>query len=128
VEQYRIFGRDLGLAFQVQDDLIGVWGDETMTGKSAASDLLEGKNSLPILYGINQKGKFARLWNSSGLSPDRVVEAAQILKEEGAYDFSRREANRLTTQAFEALHKADPLGQAGEALTELVNKLLVRES
>lgn len=128
VEQYRIFGRDLGLAFQVQDDLIGVWGDESMTGKSAASDLLEGKNSLPILYGISQGGKFARRWTSSRLYPDEVAEAAQMLKDEGAYDFSRREANRLTAQAYDALHKADPQGPAATALSELVDKLLVRES
>ena len=51
VEQYRIFGRDLGLAFQVQDDILGIWGNEALTGKSAASDLVDGKNSLPIFTG-----------------------------------------------------------------------------
>jgi len=60
IEQYRLFGHDLGLAFQVQDDILGIWGNEALTGKSAASDLLEGKNSLPILFGISQKGKFTR--------------------------------------------------------------------
>ena len=48
IEGYRVFGRDLGLAFQVQDDILGIWGDEALTGKSTASDLVEGKNSLPI--------------------------------------------------------------------------------
>jgi geranylgeranyl pyrophosphate synthase len=62
------------------------------------------------------------------LVPDEVAEVAQILKDEGAYDFSRAEANRLTAQAFEALQKANPQGPAGAALTELVHKLLVRES
>ncbi len=128
VEQYRIFGRDLGLAFQAQDDLIGVWGEETLTGKSTASDLLERKNSLPILYGISQKGKFAQYWFTSQSRHEDVVKAAQMLKDEGAYDFSRREAVRLTAQASEALRKANPHGEAGAALEELVNKLLVRES
>jgi geranylgeranyl diphosphate synthase, type I len=128
VEQYRIFGRDLGLAFQVQDDLIGIWGEEALTGKSTASDLLERKNSLPILYGISQKGEFAQYWFTSELSHEDVVQAAQMLKDEGAYDFSRREAIRLTAQASTALRNANPQGEAGVALAELVNKLLVRDS
>jgi geranylgeranyl diphosphate synthase, type I len=128
VDQYRIFGRYLGLAFQVQDDLIGVWGEEALTGKSAASDLLEGKNSLPILYGLSQKGKFAQRWCASRLSPEEVADAAQMLKKEGAYDFTRQEAIRLTAQASEALKKANPRGEAGVAIVELVDKLLVRES
>jgi geranylgeranyl diphosphate synthase, type I len=128
VEQYRIFGRDLGLAFQVQDDLIGVWGEEALTGKSTASDLLERKNSLPILYGISQKGKFEQYWFTSESSQGDVVQAAQMLKDEGAYDFTRREAVRLTSRASDALKNANPKGEAGDALVELVNKLLVRES
>jgi geranylgeranyl pyrophosphate synthase len=51
-----------------------------------------------------------------------------MLKAEGAYDYSRNEAARLTSQAMEALHKANPQGEAGEALSELVSNLLNRES
>jgi geranylgeranyl diphosphate synthase type I len=127
VEQYRIFGLNLGLAFQVQDDIIGIWGDEALTGKSAASDLLEGKNSLPVLYGIRQGGKFADRWKVSGIEPEDVAEIAQMLKEEGAYDFARQEAARLTALATEGLEKAKPQGEAGSALAELVSKLLDRE-
>ena len=58
-EAYRQFGYHLGLAFQVQDDILGIWGDEAVTGKSAASDLVEGKNSLPVLYALGKHGKFA---------------------------------------------------------------------
>ncbi len=47
---YRELGHYLGLAFQVQDDLLGIWGDAAVTGKSNESDLLEGKKSLPVLY------------------------------------------------------------------------------
>ncbi|HQV95355.1 MAG TPA: polyprenyl synthetase family protein, partial [Anaerolineales bacterium] len=61
-EVYRSFGHYLGLAFQVQDDILGIWGDENVTGKSTASDLVEGKNSLPILAGLDKKGKFAERW------------------------------------------------------------------
>ena len=46
------FGRHLGLAFQVQDDILGIWGDEALTGKSAESDILTRKKSLPVIYAL----------------------------------------------------------------------------
>ncbi len=128
IELYRVFGQKIGMAFQVQDDIIGVWGDEALTGKSAASDLLEGKNSLPVLYGINQRSKFALRWNASMINPEEVGEIAQLLKDEGAYDFSRQEAIRLSSLAARALQKAKPQEDGEAVLAELVSKLLDRES
>jgi geranylgeranyl diphosphate synthase type I len=49
---YRAFGAALGRAFQLQDDLLGIWGDEAVTGKSAASDILSKKKTLPIIYAL----------------------------------------------------------------------------
>ena len=128
IEQYRIFGRDLGLAFQVQDDILGIWGDETLTGKSAASDLLEGKNSLPVLYGISKKGKFAQRWAASAIRLNEVAEVARQLGNEGARDYAQRAAERLTDQALDTLEKINPKNEAGQALVDLSNKLLNRES
>ncbi len=128
IELYRVFGRDLGLAFQVQDDILGIWGDEMLTGKSAASDLVEGKNSLPVLYGVSQQGRFAKRWAESAISPEEVTEVAQMLVAEGALEYSQREAKRLTDQALDALKKANPKGEAGQALTDLADKLLNRAS
>jgi geranylgeranyl pyrophosphate synthase len=69
---YRDFGLALGLAFQVQDDILGIWGDEAVTGKSAASDLLEGKKSLPVLYGLGKNGPFAANAGKAAPSPRRT--------------------------------------------------------
>ncbi len=128
IDQYRIFGRDLGLAFQVQDDILGIWGNEALTGKSTTSDLVEGKNSLPILYGISQKGKFAQRWSASAIHPSEVVDVAQMLVNEGARDYAQRAAERMTNQALETLEKVNPKNEAGHALVDLTNKLLNRES
>jgi geranylgeranyl diphosphate synthase type I len=48
-DKYREFGRLLGMAFQVQDDLLGIWGNSSLTGKSSQSDLVTGKITLPII-------------------------------------------------------------------------------
>src|ERR1700690_3657630 len=114
IEQYRLFGLNLGLAFQVQDDILGIWGDEALTGKSASGDLGEGKNSLPILYGISQKGKFAQRWNAPAIRPDEVAEVAQLLADEGAREYAQRESERLTNNAVNILESVNPDNEAGK--------------
>lgn len=126
-QAYRSFGHDLGLAFQVQDDILGIWGDETATGKSIASDLVEGKKSLPVLYGLNQRRKFAARWKLGPVTNNEVKEMADVLAREGGYDYAQGQAEHWTQSALKSLEEANSKGSAGEALFELANKLLKRE-
>ena len=126
-DAYRSFGHALGMAFQVQDDILGIWGDEAITGKSVASDLVESKKSLPVLHGLSQGGKFAKRWAAGPIQPDEVEEIAQLLAAEGSYEYTHGMSRQLTTLALNSLREADPQGEAGEALMELANKLIKRE-
>ena len=117
-EAFRELGRYLGLAFQVQDDLLGIWGDAAVTGKSSESDLVAGKNSLPVLYGLSQDGAFAARWRQGPIQPGEVGEVAAMLA---------ATADDLTAQALQSLENADPQGEGGEALVALANRLLKRE-
>ena len=126
-DAYRSFGHAVGIAFQVQDDILGVWGNEAITGKSAASDLLEGKKSLPVLHGLSKGGKFAERWAKGPIQPDEVEELAQLLASEGSYEYTHGMSRQMTTLALNSLREADPQGEAGEALMELANKLINRE-
>ena len=126
-EVYRSFGHYLGLAFQVQDDILGIWGDENVTGKSVASDLVEGKNSLPILAGLDKKGKFAERWAQGPIKPEEVGEVSRLLASEGGLLAAQEAAKQMTDLALMNLREADPQGEAGEALFELTNRLLGRK-
>ena len=126
-DAYRRFGRDLGLVFQLVDDILGIWGDTIKIGKSNASDLVAGKKSLPVLYGLAQNGKFAHRWLSGPILPDEVPELASQLEAEGAKDYAQNEADLLTDSALLALQQAKPIGKAGLALTQLAHQLLNRE-
>ena len=124
---YRDFGRYLGLAFQALDDLLGIWGDAVLTGKSAHSDLLTGKNSLPVLFGMGLKGPFSKRWVRGNIQPDEVKGLADQLEAEGAREFTQQKASELTNQALQCLQNSNSTGSAGEALTILAHKLLYRE-
>ncbi len=124
---YRQFGWSLGLAFQAQDDLLGIWGDSTVTGKSADSDLVSGKKSLPVLYGLEQNGPFARRWREGSIRSEQVADLARQLEAEGARQYTQERANALTDQALEALEMAQPEREAGKALKDLAAQLLKRK-
>lgn len=125
---YRDFGLALGLAFQVQDDILGIWGDEAVTGKSAASDLLEGKKSLPVLYGLGKNGPFAQRWQSGPITPADVQSVAQTLANEGASDYAQEKSKEWTAKALASLEQVNPRGDSGAALREMADKLLGRRA
>lgn len=126
--EYKNFGRLLGLAFQVQDDLLGIWGDAARMGKSNKSDLLAGKKSLPVLYALDLNQEFARRWKAGPITPEEVPELAELLDIEGARAFTTRKAQELTEQALQSLKNTPSQGEAADALWELANWLLGRQS
>jgi len=127
-ESYRSFGHYLGLAFQVQDDYLGIWGDSAQTGKSTESDLVAGKKSLPILYGLAKNGAFARRWAEGPIQANEVGFLSEQLAAEGVKLFTQETSDQLTDLAIQSLRSADPQGEAGEALFELAQILLSRKA
>lgn len=125
-QAYRRFGYSLGLAFQAQDDILGIWGDSGLTGKSAESDLTAGKKSLPIVFGLQQRGRFAERWMRGPVEAADAPELAALLEAEGARSLAQQSAEEMTQQALEALESANPQGEAGQALKALANQLLNR--
>jgi geranylgeranyl diphosphate synthase type I len=127
-QAYRSFGHYLGLAFQVQDDILGIWGDESLTGKSASSDLVEGKNSLPVLAGLAKSPSFAARWQQGNITPAEAPQLAALLAHEGAYEYAHEAARQMTDLALSNLRAADPQGEPGAALFQLTEKLLERKA
>lgn len=127
LENYRSFGYHLGLAFQVLDDLLGIWGDTDKIGKSNTSDLVTKKKTLPIIYGLQNNQGFAKRWKQGEITPDEVAEIAKQLEVEGARSYTQEAANRLTQSALEAYQNAMPTGNAGRTLEELASILLRRD-
>ena len=122
---YAQFGLKLGLAFQIQDDVLGVWGDPAVTGKSSASDVAGRKKSLPILFGLERSAELRALYAEQDVDVARAVRA---LEQAGARDYASKMAGDYTQQAMAALDEAEPQGEAGEMLRRLALSLLGRQT
>lgn len=125
VEQYQTFGRELGLAFQIQDDVLGIWGDEALTGKSAESDVATRKKSLPVVYALERSEKLRALYAMPEVDvPAAIAEMDAV----GARGFAEQAARQHHERALAALQASGASGDAGQALFELAESLLGRRA
>ena len=126
VAHYASFARDLGVAFQVMDDILGIWGDEDAIGKSAATDIEARKKSLPVLYGLERSAQLQDLYATPDNHEGFVADVVQLLNEASAHEFAHEQAEKYSQSALNHLQAARPSGEAAVALRELADKLLIR--
>ena len=101
------FGRRLGLAFQVRDDVLGVWGEPSETGKET-DDLRAGKRSFPVVVALArvndaQRRQLEGLLGRSDARDGEIEQARALLEELGARDEGERAAREQAAHAAEAL-------------------------
>lgn len=125
-QHYATFGLNLGIAFQIHDDILGIWGDPSITGKSAATDILSRKKSLPVLYGLAHSKKLVDIYQRKEFGQADVDEAIQTLNTVDSQEFTRNSEESYYNTALAALEAAHPQGQPSEWLMQLVNSLFAR--
>jgi geranylgeranyl diphosphate synthase type I len=131
VEHYRRLGEGLGLAFQIQDDLLGIWGQPDVTGKPVADDIRRHKKSLPVVYVLGRhddsKAKRLRaLYAQGALLEEEVAEAVAILDASSARPYAEAQAQQYLETALAELEAAGPKPEASQALRELAGFLINR--
>ncbi|HIE38269.1 MAG TPA: polyprenyl synthetase family protein, partial [Anaerolineae bacterium] len=125
-EHLRAFGHHLGLAFQIQDDLLGIWGDPDVTGKPVGSDLLRRKKTLPILHGLQRSDALRALLAQADLSPGGIARAVDLLEETGSRAWAQERAREQTDRALAALDAGNLQPPPADALRGLASRLLNR--
>ncbi|MGW6705554.1 family 2 encapsulin nanocompartment cargo protein polyprenyl transferase [Streptomyces sp. NPDC054956] len=128
VDAMDAFGREAGLAFQLIDDLIGIWGDPGHTGKPAGADLIARKKSLPVVAALTSgtaAGKELAELYAGPMTGDDVRRAAEAVERAGGRDWATAHAADRMGRAVQQLSRAVPdLGAAGGllALAEFVTR------
>jgi geranylgeranyl diphosphate synthase type I len=128
IQAWYDFGLNLGLAFQIKDDILGIWGDERRTGKSAAIDLISRKKTFPILFGLEHSPEFLALWKDQPLNTETVSSAAKLLEKNGARRDAESRADELTRRAMASLVNAVPDPDKASQLVNLTHFLLDRQA
>jgi geranylgeranyl diphosphate synthase type I len=129
IARYRGFGWALGLAFQLNDDLLGIWGAEQATGKEA-SDVAHHKKTLPVIYALEHAGpedrdRLTDLYATTRPTADELGEIVTILERTGAREYTRDQARRYRDEALAELDAAGVVrpevrARLGEIITSVI--------
>lgn len=133
LKAYREFSLPLGLAFQLGDDLLGVFGDPELTGKPSGDDLIEGKRTELVAHALkNLDHSKAHMLNDFLMQPENsshtVEEIQQLVESSGAKATVEKEIERLGEQTHAALERLELNDCIRAGLEHLVSGLLGRQS
>lgn len=124
-------GESLGLAYQVQDDILGIWGDPAVTGKPTADDIRSRKKTLPIVHAqsaarLGHAGRLSQLLAKPRLTEPDVVEVVGILETAGSLRYAEGLAQGFYNQCLAALERTSLSETSRAELNSLVRSLLGR--
>ena len=106
---------NLGVAFQLKDDILGIFGDEKVIGKSALSDAIEFKQTMLYAYLANNDRKrleeLNKYYGNESIKEDDLNNIKRIFTESGAYKYSVDVMERLFKESREQLNKIDFISQ-----------------
>ena len=124
VKNLSAFGRNLGIAFQITDDLIGIIGDSKITKKPVGNDIREGKKSLPIILAIKKardqnRAKIMRVFGNSGASKQQINLAVNVIRSLGVEKEVRDIALKYAQRAEKSI--SSYTGSAKNEMAGLLN-------
>ena len=132
IEAFRRCGALLGLAFQIRDDILGIWGDEAATGKETGNDIRRRKKTLPVIYGLEHATGAARkimraIYSSQTVSEVQVGQVLAILDEMGIAEHAQALVEEKTALALQALANVPISSWAWQQLHNLAAYMVSRE-
>jgi geranylgeranyl diphosphate synthase type I len=127
------YGRQLGLAYQAVDDVLGIWGEPEVTGKPAGNDLRQRKKSMPVAVVLSAGGTaaadLAAVYGRRGaLDDDEVARAAAIIESAGGREATLAEAGRRLEAALVSLEGVELDSRALRELEEVARFVVERDA
>jgi geranylgeranyl diphosphate synthase type I len=130
-EQFRAFGEALGLGFQVQDDVLGIWGETDVTGKRKADDIRRRKKSLPIISlasaaSSDELDRLREIYQQTSLEETDVNWVVELLRRYEIQDTLQDVVARYHDDARFLIERAVEDSPSRQALLELLERLSTR--
>ncbi|MFH0937536.1 MAG: polyprenyl synthetase family protein [Candidatus Daviesbacteria bacterium] len=132
LEDIKDFGISLGIAFQIQDDILGVFGDVQTLGKSVTSDIEEDKLTLLIIYALKnakkkQKEILGKLYGKKGINISELGEIREVFKKTGALEYSQKFEEKLVLKAKKVIMGMKISTQHKSLLNQMADFLVQRD-
>jgi geranylgeranyl diphosphate synthase type I len=131
VDSFYLFGKELGVAYQICDDVLGIWGTEESSGKSAG-DISQRKKTLPVVYGLQncareERRKLEGLYSQKSIEGEDIKEVMKILDRLGARDYAENLAEQYYSKASAHLDATGLDASRQAPLKETARLLLKRD-
>lgn len=131
-DQLSAFGENLGMAFQITDDLLDYREEKETTGKPSGLDLREHKVTLPLIHALRRMSASARaevdrLFASDNASDDQIASVVAIVGANGGFEYARQRGEEFAEKAHEALSEL-PDTVARQSLTASISYVMERHS
>jgi geranylgeranyl diphosphate synthase type I len=132
VRRYRRFGQELGIGFQIMDDILGIWGDPELTGKPACDDLRAKKKTLPVLHSMAQEkepdaGTLRDLYCRDQIGEPDIEGMLEALERTASREHARVVLRERRHKALRELEALGVLNEAQQKLASLSRSILDRE-
>lgn len=124
------YGLNLGIAFQLQDDLLDIIGDESEFGKTVGGDLMEGKKTFLFIKALelakgNDKKLLEKMIRQNGIRKSEIGTYKNLYERLGVIDITSKEVDKYTKRALNSVRKIKDV-QSSQLLIWLANSLLSR--
>ncbi|MGB9300929.1 MAG: polyprenyl synthetase family protein [Anaerolineae bacterium] len=126
MESYGAFGYELGLLFQIVDDMLGIWGAGEATGKGVGEDIVSRKKSLPILYALQRSDELRRIYRRERMDAAQQEVVMERLESLSAREYAREMAIKHLRLAVHTLEDTGVRNRAQEDLRSIAHFLLDR--
>lgn len=127
IDSYRSFGYQLGLLFQIVDDMLGIWGSSEATGKGVGEDIVSKKKSLPVLYALQQSDELRDIYRQESMDAEQQQIVMERLESLSARQYAEEMAARHLELALDTLENSRIQNQAQENLRKIAHFLVERQ-
>ena len=131
-EKLATFGETIGVAFQIQDDVLNLVGDERLYGKEIGGDITEGKRTLMVVYALRKlehrkRERLKEILNMHTQDPKLIGEAIGLIREAGAIEYAKEVARRIMEEAWRGADEVLEESEAKKKL-KLLSEYLIERS